>query len=182
VRYDPPKLKTVGIEAVRSSTPKYARQVIKKALEHFIRGDQDGFYAVLDEAESEYMTRSFEDIASPRSCNGMNTYPLLPSGQFTRGTPIQVKGALAYNRHLKNTNLDTRYPKIRDGEKIRFCYLKPQNPLKCNVIAAPNTLPSEWKLEPFLDRQEQFEKTVTSPLEAIVACVKWTIRPTVTLF
>lgn len=182
VRYDPPKLKTVGIEAVRSSTPKYARQVIKKALEHFIRGDQDGFYALLDEAEQGYLTRPFEEIASPRSCNGMNDYPILPSGQFTSGTPIQVKGSLVYNRHLKDTHLDTRYPKIRDGEKIRFCYLKPQNPLRCNVIAAPNTLPPEWKLEQFLDRQEQFEKTLASPLEAIIACVNWTVRPTTTLF
>lgn len=182
VRYDPPKLKTVGVEAVRSSTPKYARSVIKKALEYFIRGDQDAFYALLDEAEQGYLTRPFEEIASPRSCNGMRDYPLLENGQFTSGTPIQVKGSLVYNRHLETTHLDTRYPRIRDGEKIRFCYLKPQNPLRCNVIAAPNTLPAEWKLEPFLDRQEQFEKTLASPLEAIISSANWTIRPTVTLF
>lgn len=182
VRYDPPKLKTVGVEAVRSSTPKYARTVIKKALEYFIRGNQDAFYALLDEAEHGYMTRPFEDIASPRSCNGMTDYPLLENGQFTSGTPIQVKGSLVYNRHLETTHLDMRYPKIRDGEKIRFCYLKPQNPLRCNVIAAPNTLPAEWKLEPFLDRQEQFEKTLLSPLEPIIKHAGWSIRPTVTLF
>ena len=182
VRFDPPKLKTVGIEAVRSSTPKYARQVIKKALEHFIRNDRDNFYALLDEAEDGYLTRPFEEIASPRSCNGMTDYPLLPSGQFTSGTPIQVKGSLVYNRHLETTGLGNRYPKIRDGEKIRFCYLKPQNPLHCNVIAAPHTLPVEWKLEPFLDRQEQFEKTVASPLEVVIAHAGWSVRPMATLF
>lgn len=182
VRFDPPKLKTVGIEAVRSSTPKYARQVIKKALEYFIRDDRDGFYALLDEAERGYLTRPFEDIASPRSCNGMDTYPLLEGGQFTSGTPIQVKGSLVYNRHLEETQLAGRYPKIRDGEKIRFCYLKPQNPLRCNVIAAPNTLPAEWKLEQFLDRQEQFEKTLASPLEAVISHAGWSVRPVATLF
>ena len=182
VRYDPPKLKTVGVEAVRSSTPKYARTVIKKALEYFIRGDQEAFYALVDDAEQGYLTRPFEEIASPRSCNGMKDYPLLPSGQFTSGTPIQVKGSLVYNRHLDETHLAMRYPKIREGEKIRFCYLKPQNPLRCNVIAAPNTLPPEWKLEPFLDRQEQFEKTLLSPLEPIIKHAGWSIRPTTTLF
>jgi len=182
VRYDPPKLKTVGIEAVRSSTPKYARQVIKKALEYFIRNDKDGFYALLDDAECGFMTRPFEDIASPRSCNGLREYPLLPSGQFTSGTPIQVRGSLVYNRHLEETGLDSRYPKIREGEKIRFCYLKPQNPLRCTVIAAPNTLPPEWKLEPFLDRLEQFEKTVVSPLDAVIAHAGWSVRPVTTLF
>ena len=182
VRYDPPKLKTVGIETVRSSTPKYARQVLKKALEYFIRDDRPAFYALLDEAESGYLTRPFEDIASPRSCNGMDEYPLLSGGQFTSKTPIQVKGSLVYNRHLEDTKLSARYPKIRNGEKIRFCYLKPQNPLRCNVIAAPNTLPPEWKLEQFLDRQEQFERTVMSPLDTVVKEAGWSVRPLTTLF
>lgn len=182
IRYDPPKLKTVGIETVRSSTPKYARQVLKKALEYFIRDDRPAFYALLDEAEDGYLTRPFEDIASPRSCNGMDVYPLLSNGQFTSKTPIQVKGSLVYNRHLDNTQLASRYPKIRNGEKIRFCYLKPQNPLRCNVIAAPRTLPVEWKLEQFLDRQEQFEKTVMSPLEMVVRNANWSVRPITTLF
>lgn len=182
VRFDPPKLKTVGIEAVRSSTPKYARYIIKKALEHFIRDDKENFYALLDEAERGYLTKPFEDIASPRSCNGLEEYPLLPSGQFTSGTPIQVKGSLVYNRHLEETGLVNRYPKIRDGEKIRFCYLKPQNPLRCNVIAAPNTLPPEWKLESFLDRMEQFEKTLVSPMDAIITHAGWSVRPVATLF
>lgn len=182
VRYDPPKLKTVGVEAVRSSTPKYARQIIKKALEHFIRGNQSAFYALLDEAEEGYLTRPFEEIASPRSCNGLEEYPLSPTGEFASKTPIHVKGSLVYNRHLYETGLEHRYPMIRNGEKIRFCYLKPQNPLRCNVIAAPNTLPPEWKLEAFLDRQEQFEKTLLSPLETVIKYAQWSIRPTTTLF
>ena len=167
---------------MRSSTPKYARQVLKKALEYFIRDDRPAFYALLDEAESGYLTRPFEDIASPRSCNGMDEYPLLSGGQFTSKTPIQVKGSLVYNRHLEDTKLSARYPKIRNGEKIRFCYLKPQNPLRCNVIAAPNTLPPEWKLEQFLDRQEQFERTVMSPLDTVVKEAGWSVRPLTTLF
>jgi len=97
-------------------------------------------------------------------------------------TPIHVKGALTYNRHLVQTKLDQKYPKIRNSEKIRFCYLKPQNPLRCNVIAAPNTLPTEWQLEKYLDRDLQFEKSVLSPLENIIQVAGWNIRPIATLF
>lgn len=194
VRYDPPKLKTVGIEAVRSSTPKYARSVIKKALEYFIRDEQSAFYTLIDEAERGYNTKPFEEIASPRSCNGLDDYPLLALGDqrneftggflydFTNKTPIQVKGSLVYNQHLEDTKLTHRYAKIRNGEKIRFCYLKPQNPLRCNVIAAPNTLPTEWNLEPFLDRPEQFDKTLLSPLIPIIKHAGWSIRPSTSLF
>ena len=181
VRFDPPKLKTVGIETIRSSTPKMARTILKQALEYLICGDKTAFHAILDDAEESYDTRPFEDIASPRTCNGMDNYPILANGDFTTKTPIQVKGALVYNRHLRATHLDTRYPLIRNGEKIRFCYLKSANPLRCNVIAAPNTLPPEWEMEQFLDRSVQFEKTILSPLEGIVKYTGWTIRPSTTL-
>lgn len=180
VRYTPPKLKMTGIEAVRSSTPKYARTVIRKCLEYFIQNDRDQFYALLEEARTGFETRPFEDIASPRSVNGMDTYnPGTES--FLPGTPIHVKGAFTYNRHLEKTQLTAKYPQIRNSEKIRFCYLKPQNPLGSTVIAAPNTLPPEWKLEKYLDRDLQFEKTVLSPLEHVIQTAGWSIQPMTTL-
>jgi len=181
VRYDPPKLKSVGIEAVRSSTPKYAREVIKAALECFIKDDKQAFYDLLEDAEIEFEKRPFEDIASPRTCNGLDVYDINADGEFTSKTPIHVRGALVYNRHLEQTGLLQKYPIIRNGEKIRFCYLKPQNPLRSTVLAAPNKLPKEWNMERFLDKQEQFEKNVLGPLEVIVQYANWPIRPTVTL-
>ena len=181
VRFNPPKLKMTGIEAVRSSTPKYAREIIKKSLEYFLQNDQDHFYTLLDEAEEGFLTRPFEDIASPRSVNGLDTYDP-GEGEFLPATPIHVKGAITFNRELERTKLTHKYPKIRNSEKIRFCYLKPQNPLRCNVIAAPNTLPAEWNLERYLDRSLQFEKSVLSPLENIIQVAGWAIRPLATLF
>lgn len=181
VRYEHPKMKITGIEAVRSSTPKYAQQVIKKALELFIQGRQEDFYALMEEAERAFHTRPFEEIASPRSCNGLDKYASDGPG-FVSGTPIHVKGAIAYNRHLAKTGLSEKYPTIRNGEKIRFCYLKTHNPMHCNVIAAPHALPHEWQLERFLDRQEQFEKTLAAPIDAIISQSGWTVRPQSTLF
>lgn len=179
VRYDPPQLKMSGIEAVRSSTPKYARDIIKKALIHFVKGEREEFYDLMDVAEHQFMTRPFEDIAMPRGCNGLDKYAMI-GDNFAPKTPIQVKGALTYNLHLKRTGLDTKYPAIKEGEKIRFCYLKEPNPLKTTVIAAPNTLPTEWKLDPYLDRYTQFQKTLLDPLEKIVSLANWTIRPVAT--
>jgi hypothetical protein len=181
VRYEKPKLKITGIEAVRSSTPKYAQSIIKRAMELFIQGRRDEFYALMDEAEEAYLTRPFEEIASPRSCNGLDKYDCEGPG-FVSGTPIHVKGAMAYNRHLVKTGLTEKYPTIRNGEKIRFCYLRAQNPLHCNVIAAPHALPVEWNLEQFLDRSEQFEKTLVAPIEAIISQSGWSVRPQTTLF
>ncbi len=182
LRYTTPKLKIKGLEVVQSSTPSYAREVVKAALVHFIKSNHDEFYDLLDRAETEFMARPFIDIASPRTCNGLDKYPILPSGAFAPKTPIQVRGALVYNRHLEATQLTRRYPTIRDGEKIRFCYLHPQNPLRSTVISAPHTLPTEWNLDQYLDRTTQFEKTVLAPLERVISCAGWPIKRTTTLF
>ena len=182
VRYDPPKLKTVGVEVVRSSTPKIARDHLKKAIEYFILRDEDSFYKLIETVEHEFMTRPFTDIASPRTCSKMDKYPILPNGAFSLKTPIQVKGSLIYNKLINERNLEQKYPLIREGEKIRFCYLKERNPLGCNVIAAPHILPTELNLEKFIDRREQFEKTFVAPLEKIIAYGNWSVHPNVTLF
>ena len=182
VRYNPPKLKITGIEAVRSSTPRYARVVIKQALEHFVKSDQDAFYALLDEARSEFDKRPFDDIASPRSVNGLSEYPLLQNGEFSSRTPIHVKGALIYNKLIDDNGLENKYPTIVSGQKIKFCYLKQQNPFKVNVIATPNKLPKELNIDKFLDRSEQFQKTIAQPLEGIIKYAGWPIKPTTTLF
>lgn len=181
VRYDTPKLKVTGIETVRSSSPKHAKVILKQALELFVRQNKAAFYDLLEQAEQDYHKLPFTDIASPRTCSGMKDYPMENNGTFASKTPIQVRGSFVYNRHLEETGLTQKYPKIRDGDKIRFCYLLPQNPLRNNVIAAPNDLPKEWGLEKFLDRNEQFEKTIIAPLERIVTFAGWTVRPIVTL-
>lgn len=182
IRYNPPKLKIVGIEAVRSSTPKFARKIIKQALEHFVKADQDAFYNLLETAETEFNKKPFEDIASPRSVNGLLDYPILTNGGFSNKTPVHVKGSLVYNRIVTAAGLDSKYPLIHNGQKIRFCYLKEENPFKVNVIAAPNKLPTELHIEEFLNRTEQFEKTVLQPLETIIKYAGWSIRKTSTLF
>lgn len=184
VRYETPKLKIVGIEAVRSSTSSYARGVIKQGIIHFVRGEQSEFYAFMDRIEREFHSLPFRDIASPRSVNGMVTYdPGDMSAEFVKKTPVQVKASIIYNRYLEQTGLTHKYPTIHDAQKIRFCYLVPNNPLRASVIASPlNTLPEEWGLDAYLDRALQFEKTIRTPLEKIVSLGGWTIEATDTLW
>jgi len=182
VRYNPPRLKITGIEAIRASTPKYARKIIKEALEHFVKADKDSFYGLLEKAEQEFNTRPFNDIGSPRSVNGLLDYPMLDNGIFSKQTPIHVKGALIYNKLLKDSGLNSKYETILNGQKIKFCYLKEQNPFRVNVIASPNKLPPELNIEKYLDRVTQFDKTIIQPLEGIIKYAGWTARPTATLF
>ena len=70
---------------------------------------------------------------------------------------------------------------IQNGDKIKFAYLKPSNPLHENVIASTGTLPTEFGLEKYIDYNMQFKKTYLEPLQNITRIIRWTTEPTVFL-
>jgi DNA polymerase elongation subunit (family B) len=186
VRYDKPKLKMQGIEAVRSSTPAACRAHIKGALDVIMNATEKDLQDYIKNFRTEFRTLPFEDIAFPRSVRGLQIGDVRDkqgnlvqksyntgSLNFVSATPIHVKGSLIYNHLIKLKNLQSKYLPIGDGEKIKFCYLLDSSPLPTNVIAAPNKLPKELGMERYLDYDTQFEKSFVEPLRTIMDAIGW---------
>jgi DNA polymerase elongation subunit (family B) len=172
VRYKTPKFKIMGIETARSSTPAYVRKALKTAIELILMRDEGTLQQFVKATEKEFMSLPVEDVASPRSVSGMQDYA--HSGTvYKKSTPIAVKGALLYNHYIKRMKLDKKYRTIGDGEKIKFIYLKTPNPFHESVIGFPSSIPKEFALEKYINRQLQFEKTFLEPLRAITNAVGW---------
>jgi hypothetical protein len=78
---------------------------------------------------------------------------------------------------LKQLNLHKKYDIIKNGDKIKFCYMKLPNPFKENIIACLDYLPSELQyINTYIDYNEQFEKTFIQPLTSILDVIKWSVR------
>jgi hypothetical protein len=145
------------------------RDMIKKAFTLMMTGTQEQVWKHIIDSEEKFRAGGFEDIAFPRSVNGLDKY-----ADKLKGLPIQVAGALAFNRHIDRTGLATTYEKVRDGEKIKFAYLKQPNPFFSHVMAAPQGCPAEWEIEKWLDYDKQFESTFLAPIRVILLCMGWT--------
>jgi len=192
VRYNEPKLKMMGIEAIRSSTPGVCRDYIKKTLELIMNESETVVQKYIADIRKEFNTLKFEQIAFPRSVNFL-TWKETSDGQrypdtyadkkniYKKGTPIQVKGALIYNHYLDKYNLTKKYESINDGEKIKFSYLKKPNPLHDMVISCPDTLPTEFKLEEYIDYEMQFVKGYLDPVNVILNTIGWNHEKKATL-
>jgi DNA polymerase elongation subunit (family B) len=185
IRYGEAKQKIMGIETSRSSTPEIVRKKLKESIKIILNSDEDDLIEFVSTFRKEFMALPPEQIASPRSVNGMNKYK--DKDQiYKKGTPIAVKGALLYNYHLTKKNLTKKYNKIFEGEKIKFIYLKKPNPIagfkgdEC-VIAFPNKIPKEFALDSFIDYNTQFEKTFIDPLTNIIATIGWNYEERSTL-
>tara|TARA_B100001093_G_scaffold519331_1_gene607831 strand:- start:761 stop:3250 length:2490 start_codon:yes stop_codon:yes gene_type:complete len=180
VRYEYPKLKVMGVEAVKSSTPEVCRGKIKEAIRVIMNQSEDDLIKFVADFKTQFKNLSPESIAFPRSCNNLQKY--IDSSQiYKKGTPIHVKGSLLYNHHLRKHNLEQRYPIIKEGDKIKFLMLKQPNSVKDTVISFSTYLPKEFKLKQYVDYDGQFEKTFTDPLKFILNAINWELEKTATL-
>jgi DNA polymerase elongation subunit (family B) len=180
VRYKNPKLKMMGIESVRSSTPGVVRKAIKEALDVLMKDGEMALREYVNDFETLFRQMPFEDVAFPRGCRYINKWSSA-SDIYKKGTPIHVRGSLLYNKVIKDKKLNKKYNEIHEGDKIKFCYMKLPNPMRENVFAVPNVLPQELGMENYIDYDKQFEKSFKEPLNHITEAIGWSIDKQATL-
>ena len=174
VRYKEANLKMMGIEAVKSSTPAPCRAKIKQGLDIIMNGDEKELNKFIQDFREEFMSLPPEDIAYPRSVNGLTKFS--DSNQmFARGAPIHCKGAILYNHLIEKNNLGHKYPSIQEGEKIKFLNMKQPNVYQCSAISFITTLPKELDFHKMVDYDVQFEKSFIEPLNVIVSKINWMV-------
>jgi len=172
VRYSEPKLKIMGIEAVKSSTPAPCRQKIKDALKIIMTKTNDDLIEFIEEFRKEFKNMKPVEIAFPRGVNNLEKFSS-PATIYGKGTPIHVRGSLLYNFYIRKHKLINRYPKIQEGEKIKFIMLRTPNKINENVIAFLQELPKELGLDKSIDYDLQFEKSFIEPLKTILNTINW---------
>jgi DNA polymerase elongation subunit (family B) len=180
VRYTEPKLKIMGIEAVKSSTPAPCRKMIKDALKLMMSGTEDDVIDFIEKSRSEFKKLPPEQVSFPRSASDVNKYKS-SSSIYEKGTPIHVRGALLYNYYIKKENLTNKYSLIQNGEKIKFCYLKKPNSIHENVISYIQDFPRELGIDKYIDYDLQFEKAFLEPMKVILDSIGWSVEKTVNL-
>jgi len=180
VRYEEPKLKMMGIEAVKSSTPAPCRQMIKDGLKLMMRGTEDEVIDFIDQCRTKFKSLPPEEIAFPRTASDVRKYHS-HADIYMKGTPIHIRGALLFNHYVKEKKLTNKYSLIGNGEKIKFLYLKKPNIIQENIISFIQDFPRELNLDKYIDYDLQFEKSFVEPLKSILDSIGWSVEKTVNL-
>ena len=171
VQYAKPKIKVMGLEMVKSSTPAVVRKKLKDALEVILHKDQSALQTFVKEFKRDFTSLSVNDVSFPRSVSSLKEYTGTPI--YKKGTPIQVRGALLFNHYLKMKGLTRKYEPITNGNKIKFVYLRTPNPINENVISFNNVLPKEFGLDDYINYDLQFEKTFLDALNIVIEPLGW---------
>ena len=121
------KLDVKGLDVKRSSFPTYFKEVMSTILMDILKDvDKDTIDDKILKFKEEMPNRHFVDIAKNSSIKNVTKYDNRnnPLGKFSKGTPAHVKAAITYNKLLKFYKCPYKYEPMKDGDKIKWVYLK----------------------------------------------------------
>ena len=180
VRYKTPKLKMMGIETAKSSTPSWCRKKLEEGIKTLMNGSEQDVWEFIETSRQEFNKLPIEEVSFPRGVSDIKKYYNAAS-IYNKGTPIHVRGSLLYNNFLHKYKIDKKYPIIQNGEKVKFCYMKLPNIMNENVISFVSALPKEFNLDDYIDYDLQFQKSFVEPLGVILDKIGWTTEKVSTL-
>jgi DNA polymerase elongation subunit (family B) len=180
VRYQEPKLKMMGIEAIKTSTPAPCRKMIKEGINIIMTKGENEVIDFIENSRKQFKSLTPEEIAFPRSISEINKW-ISKTNMYNKGVPIHVRGSILYNHHTKKNGLDKKYPAIQSGEKIKFVYLKVPNLIQENVFSFIQEFPRELQLEKYVDYETQFNKSFVEPMKIILDAIGWSVEKSVSL-
>lgn len=180
-RYLEPELKVTGLEAVRSDTPKIFREQLKKMYKMMYYNSNADIQAMIKEFHDSYIKMPLIDIGEPSGVNLEKYSNTNQLGVFESGCPYHVKAAFTYNTLIKNMGLESKYPLVRQGDKIKLYRLKKENPFKNDRIAIVDKVPVELELELYVDREEMFETTFIKACDRVLKVRGWSAHKKIDL-
>jgi len=178
VQYAEPKLKIMGIEAVKSSTPQIVRTKFKEAYRIMLSGTEKDLQKFVSDFYEKFKDLEPEQVSFPRGVSEIDKWRD-KNTIFKSGCPIHVRGAIIYNKYMKE--LKIRGEELKNGNKVKFCYLKMPNHTGQNIISFPNFLPKELNLHNYVDYNRQFDKTFKEPLKLVSDAINWQLEHVNTL-
>jgi DNA polymerase elongation subunit (family B) len=180
VRYAKPKLKIMGIEAIKSSTPASCRTAMKELFNILISGTEEQTQKFIADFKNKFIALPAEEKAFPRGVSSVKQY-MDSKTIYRKGTPINSRASILYNHMIKECGLQNKYEVIKDGEKIKYIHLNPRNPMREDVIAFYTILPPEFGLHQYIDNDIQFSKAFLDPAKIILDAIGWKAEETASL-
>ena len=132
-----------------------------------MNGTEDDIIEFIEGFKNEFKGlsgRSFISKISQRSFKIQNSVTV-----YRKSTPLGVKGSLIYNEMLKKNKLTKKYPKIQEGEKIKYTYLVEPNPTGDSF----GNSTKEFNLDDYIDYDKQFQKSFLDPMKGILDTIGW---------
>jgi DNA polymerase elongation subunit (family B) len=154
------------------------RDKFTQAYKIILKGSEGELQKFVSDFYEEFTSLPAESVSFPRGVSELKKWEDKHT-KYKKGTPIHVRGAIMFNRMAKEKGLMVE--EVKNGSKVKFCYLKTPNPMMENVISFSTFLPKEFELDQYIDYEMQFDKTFKDPLKLVTDAINWNVDQVNTL-
>jgi DNA polymerase elongation subunit (family B) len=172
------KLDVKGLDVKRSSFPKAFQECMGTVLIDILRSKpEEEITAFVLAFKKSMVDRPITEIAKNSAVKNLSKY--LPKKrqlfQMEKGVPAHVKAAILYNDCLKHFNAPFKYSPMKDGDKVKWVYLK-NNPLGIDGLAFTGyDDPEEITkfISTYIDHNRIFEAELKGKLQDFYNALDW---------
>ena len=172
------KLDVKGLDVKRSSFPKAFQECMGTVLIDILRSKpEEEITAFVLAFKKSMVDRPITEIAKNSAVKNLSKY--LPKKrqlfQMEKGVPAHVKAAILYNDCLKHFNSAFKYSPMKDGDKIKWVYLK-NNPLGIDGLGFTGyDDPEEITnfISTYIDHNRIFEAELKGKLQDFYNALNW---------
>jgi DNA polymerase elongation subunit (family B) len=164
-----------GLEPIKSSYPIWARDHQTKFIEYLLgRGDgvdlEKELIPMIEEVRKDYDKQHPDEIAMNFNIRQYDKYVQNESKcTLKKGATTYPKAVIHHNHLIIKNELEGRYPKIRQGQKIKFLYCEPSEH-DIDVFAYnPGQFPKE--IVPNVDHRQHFFILIIEPINRILGAI-----------
>jgi hypothetical protein len=160
---DSPKIKVMGLEIIKSSTPKWSQKYLKQAIPHILDKDESALRDWVKDVKQNFTSTDLNEIAAVGGVSRLD-YNLTD-----KGVPIGSRAALRHNNYIKDNDLESLYAPIQAGDKCKRLYLMEPNEFHSNIVAfTSDQFTKEIEKHNCVDYDTNFEKNFMKPLNLMV--------------
>lgn len=178
------KIKYSGIELKKASVPVKIKEYLGEIYKNTLTNDwkENDFKDYLKEIFTEFETLDINDISfwkgytTFRESDGFLHMKKMfneETGKSVGDTAIST-AATYYNQLIKHLNIASKYDTILLGDKVRFCYIKPDNKFGIKYIAFKDgQYPDEFRDIFEVDYVSMWDKLINNPLKNFLIATKF---------
>ena len=169
VRYTEPYTKVMGLELIKSGTPKFTKLKLKESIGIMLDYEATELIEWLDKVKEEFTQQIPSDVCTVAGVSNLE-YKLTD-----KAVPIGARSSIVHNDYIDEHNLGDKFTKIRGGDKTKRLYLVQPNPLNSNVVAFLDDRFIDM-FKDYIDWDVNFEKGFLKPLELMTDALGWDLR------
>ena len=164
------RIKTTGLEIIRSDTPESVRPMLRETMEMILKNNSDTDIKNKIKDNKKKLSNSIpEEIATNIGIHELDKY-IDSNDKCAKGTPMHVKGVANYRALLKHLKLEQKYEEIETGAKAKVVYLK-KNQFGFDSISF-NRWPVEFDKVVQVDMDRMIEKQFTGKIKILLEPMK----------